>query len=141
MSEARQAGSRQKQKFYKFVKAVVDDKLPSSELLFDETFQGYFLSKCLSQFFGKGSHLQFVLGFNHQIVIVEHFKPSVLPDDFYYPPDIQRKPALHAGQQFFPVQETLYNQIDLAELRFPPYDRGAFQNRPHGIVRGSASEP
>jgi hypothetical protein len=46
----------------------------------------------------------------------------VLPDDFYYPPDIHGKPSLHAGQQFFSLQKTLYNQIDPAELRFPPYN-------------------
>jgi hypothetical protein len=75
------------------------------------------------------------------MVIVEQFKFPVLPDDFYYPPDIHGEPSLHAGQQFFSSQKTLYNQIDPAELRFPPYNRGPFQNRPNGIVHGGAPEP
>ena len=120
---------------------VCVEKLPSIELLFSQTFQAYFLSKGFSQFFVKRCHLRFVRSFHDQVVIVEHFKFSVLPDDFYYPPDIHREPSLHAGQQFFPVKKALDNQINPAEPCFPPDYRGPFQNRPHGIVPGGALEP
>ena len=50
--------------------AVMDEKLRSSELLFDETFQAHFLSKGFSQFFGKGCHLRFARSFHHQMAIV-----------------------------------------------------------------------